>query len=662
MRRTQVLVLIGGLVLLVVSVSVGLAGRSTAVDRERRSLAQRSGQQAQVLNEYAARAASIILLTANNRVFAEFANAPGDRAQKVDAAGPMVDNTNAALDYLERLYPDSIGEACFIDADGAEVARIVRGERAAVEDLSFEEGKAPFFAPTFALPVGEVFHAKPYVSPDTDEWVIANSTLVPTAEGAKRAMVHFEVTVESFRRHAAQGGAEQLLVVDADSGAVVINTETPQQIGAPLGDPSDTRFSSLTRDWTDKGHFTLDGRLGTYERIGWSASNANRWYAIALAPAVITPLTGVSPSTLAMAVLALLLIGYAAVGLRRGRFVLMAAANTDALTGLYNRRRLSTDMDQQLRRATTADPLLLVMCDLNGFKAYNDTFGHPAGDALLARLGAALDATVQGQAYRLGGDEFCVLIRPGRDGVDDVVKRVTQALSEHGDGFSITTSYGAILLPEEAADADAAMRLVDLRMYEQKNTGRVPADAQTTSALLRALRESDAHLAERLSRTADLAAAVTAHLGLPVSQQSQIRRAAELHDLGKMAIPDNILLKVEPLTADEWEFLRQSPIIGERITAAAPSLAVLAPLIRSAREHYDGTGYPDQLVGNTIPLGSRVIAACAALTAMTSTRPYAQEIDLDQAMTEIRLGAGKQFDPTIVAALLQCVTTPALAK
>ena len=530
MRRTQVLVLVGGLVMLVAGVSVGVAGRATAVDRERRALVQRSAQQAQVLDEYAARAHSIILITANNQAFAEFANAAGERAAKLDAGGPVVEHANAALGYLERLYPDSIGEACFIDDSGAEVARVVRGERATVDDLSLEEAAAPFFAPTFALRVGEVYHARPYVSPDTDEWVIANSTPVPTADGAERVMVHFEVTVESFRRHAQQQGAQQLLVVDADTGAVVINTDTPQRMGAPLGDPSDTRFAAMTADWGNSGQFTLDGRLGSYERIGWSPTNANHWYAIALAPAAITPLTGGSPSTVLIVALALLLIGYAAVALGRGRSVLMAAANTDALTGLHNRRRFTTDLDQQLRRATTTDPLLLIMCDLDGFKAYNDTFGHPAGDALLARLGAALAAAVEdrAEAYRLGGDEFCVLAHPGRDGVTDIVTAVTRSLSEHGDGFSITTSYGAILLPEECRDPETAMRLVDLRLYERKNSGRVPADAQTTSALLRAVSESDPDLAKRLTRTADLAAAVAQRLGLPAAEQIRIRQAAQL--------------------------------------------------------------------------------------------------------------------------------------
>jgi diguanylate cyclase (GGDEF)-like protein len=356
-----------------------------------------------------------------------------------------------------------------------------------------------------------------------------------------------------------------------------------------------------------------------------------------------------------MFTLALLLIGYAMVALRRGRFLLLAAAYTDPLTGLYNRRKLVADLDRELARASTDDPLLLIMCDLNGFKAYNDTFGHPAGDALLARLGKALSTAVapKGDAYRLGGDEFCVLARPGRDGVADMISIAERALSEQGDGFSITTSYGAILLPDEGRDAKAAMRLVDLRMYEQKNSGRVPADAQTTSALLRALHESDPGLAERMARTADLADIVAQGLDLPAAERARIVRAARLHDIGKVAVPDEILSKTEPLTDAERAFLEQCPTIGERIAASAPALAALAPLIRASRERFDGGGYPDRLAGETIPLGSRIIATCAAYVAMTSTRPHAEAVDSERAIDEIRRGCGSQFDPRVAEALIE---------
>src|SRR5205085_3655596 len=142
-----------------------------------------------------------------------------------------LNNAGEALTFLESLYPDSIGEACFIDVSGAENARVVRGIRATLAELSPDESKNPFFRPTFAMRPGEVYQARPYISPDTHEWVVSNSTRVPGASG--RAIVHFEVTVESFRRAAAaQAGSDHVDVVDTRTGRVIIDSAAPQRLGA----------------------------------------------------------------------------------------------------------------------------------------------------------------------------------------------------------------------------------------------------------------------------------------------------------------------------------------------------------------------------------------------------------------------------------------------
>jgi two-component system cell cycle response regulator len=449
-------------------------------------------------------------------------------------------------------------------------------------------------------------------------------------------------------------------VVDGDTGQVVINSLRPQQVGAPMGDPSDTRFRALVGRWGEAGQLQLDGYQAAYRHIAVTAGNANNWYVVSVADTPNGPLTGVGALPLLLVVATLLLIAFLVVAIRRGQKVLVDAANCDALTGLYNRRRLVADLDVELARASTADPLLLILCDLNGFKAYNDTFGHPAGDALLARLGTALNRELadRGRAYRIGGDEFCVLARPGRDGTDELIALAVFALSEHGDGFSITASYGAVQLPADASSATEAMRVVDLRMYENKTSSRVPADMQTTNVLVRAIQERDPDWAERLARTADLAGMVCQQLGVPAAEEGRIRQAARLHDVGKVGIPDEILRKQEALTNAEWEFVQQAPTIGERIASSAPALAPVGPLVRAARERYDGTGYPDRLVAEAIPLGARIIAACAALAAMTSDRPYARRLDWNEALDELDRGAGSQFDPRVVAALRQVVLQP----
>ncbi|MEN3304514.1 MAG: hypothetical protein V7603_716 [Micromonosporaceae bacterium] len=653
MRRLLLSMLAGALVLLIVGVSASQSGHTRVLARQRNALAQDAAEQAQILDAYFARAASIILLTAHIPQFGEFYREPGDRAARVRRGGATLDAVNDSLSYLERLYPDRIDEACFIDASGAENARTVRGQRAASGELSTDETMNPFFAPSFTLAAGQVYQAKPYVSPDTGEWVIANSTVVPMPDGSRPAIVHFEVSVESFRREAAARSDSTVLVVDADTGDVVINSRRPQQTGVPLGDARDSRFHRLVRHWSPTGRLDLDGHQAGYQRIAATSGNANHWYVVSVANRATGTLTGVGILPVVMTLVGLVFIGYLVFALRRSRAVLLTAAYTDPLTGLYNRRQLVTDLDSHLARASAADPLLLILCDLNGFKAYNDAFGHPAGDALLARLGAALNRDLNGTArpYRIGGDEFCVLARPGRDGADEVIATSLRALSEQGDGFSITASHGAVLLPTEASSSDGAMRAVDLRMYENKNSARIPADAQATNALLCAMRERDPQWAHRVWMTARLAGEVCRRLGLPPGDEARIRQAAQLHDVGKVGIPDDVLHKPGPLTPDEWTFLQQVPSIGERITAAAPALAHLAPVVRSARERYDGTGYPDRLAGDDIPLGARIIAGAAALAAMISPRPYAAVRTVTAALDELTRGAGTQFDPQVVAAL-----------
>jgi diguanylate cyclase (GGDEF)-like protein len=326
-------------------------------------------------------------------------------------------------------------------------------------------------------------------------------------------------------------------------------------------------------------------------------------------------------------------------------------AMTDALTGLGNRRALAAAIDDLLPAADEpARALVLALFDLDGFKHYNDTFGHPAGDALLVRLGGNLSACLElrGTAYRMGGDEFCVLIEPGDDAPEPLVRSAAAALSESGDGFNIGCSYGWILLPDEASDPAEALRIADQRMYAQKHAGRMSAGRQSKDVLLRALAERSPELGGHLSSVAELAERTARRLALPAEEVERVRHAGELHDAGKVAIPDGILLKPGPLTEDEWAFVRRHPLIGERIVRSAPSLTRVAELVRATHERFDGHGYPDRLQADAIPLGSRIVAVCDAFDAMTSGRPYAAARTPQEALDELRRCAGTQFDPAVV--------------
>ena len=326
-------------------------------------------------------------------------------------------------------------------------------------------------------------------------------------------------------------------------------------------------------------------------------------------------------------------------------------ALTDALTGLGNRRRLMRDLEDALHPEDRA-PCALVLYDLNGFKGYNDVFGHPAGDALLARLGARLgDAvTPDARAYRMGGDEFCVLAPLAVGNPLALLERGQRALGEIGDGFEISAAHGCVLVPEEAVDAATALGLADRRMYAEKATARRSADEQSRDVLLKALEEHHPDLGDHVHDVGLLAEAVAEELGLTGQQLHHVRQAAELHDIGKVAVPSAILDKPGKLDADEWAFIARHTLIGERILGAAIALRPVAKLVRSSHERWDGSGYPDGLAGTDIPLGARIVTACDAYDAMTSDRPYQRSLGHGEALEELRRCAGTQFDPDVVDA------------
>jgi diguanylate cyclase (GGDEF)-like protein/putative nucleotidyltransferase with HDIG domain len=332
-------------------------------------------------------------------------------------------------------------------------------------------------------------------------------------------------------------------------------------------------------------------------------------------------------------------------------------ATTDALTGLGNRRALVEDLDRAADDAATGGLHVLALFDLDGFKAYNDAFGHPAGDALLARLGRNLTTMLgsAGTAYRMGGDEFCMLAPvKGRD-AEELARAAAGALSEHGTSFRIGCSYGTVLIGADGRDPVEALRLADQRMYDSKNAGRPSTADRVHEVLLSVQGERDGGLHDHVVGVADLAEQVGHRLALETAEIAHVRRAAALHDIGKVAIPDAILHAPRKLTPEEWGYMRQHTIIGARIIAAAPEMAPVADIVRSSHERYDGGGYPDGLAGENIPLGARIVAVCDSYEAMTTTRAYRAAVPDWRARAELVRCAGSQFDPRVVEAFLAVV-------
>ncbi len=340
-----------------------------------------------------------------------------------------------------------------------------------------------------------------------------------------------------------------------------------------------------------------------------------------------------------------------------------AQALTDALTGLGNRRRLLIDLDHELQAERRPSPCVLALFDLDGFKDYNDRFGHPLGDAMLARLGLRLAGSVDrgGECYRLGGDEFCVILHGEADDVQErassptaLTARLTPAmlaLSTTGGAFTVSCSYGAVALPDEGTSAVAVLQLADHRMYAHKadrQNGQLDRDHRGRRPVPSPGQE--APIGPNLPGVNELAVAVGRRLGM--SSLEELRLASAYRDIGKGAIPDDLLSTPEPLDPEAKAFVRLHCVAGERVLAAVPALRSVAPLVRSTHERFDGTGYPDGLAGEDIPFASRIIAACHTLDGLVSGRPYRKAMTLDQALVELAAGRGTRFDPKVIEAVL----------
>ncbi len=351
-------------------------------------------------------------------------------------------------------------------------------------------------------------------------------------------------------------------------------------------------------------------------------------------------------------------------------------ASIDPLTGVGNHRHFHECLAQALAEAGgSGGTLSLCVIDVDDFKRINDRLGHPAGDAVLARIAAVLRRDAA--AFRLGGDEFALILPDRRQDqcleVATAVSARIAALSFEGIG-SVTISTGVAAFPDQAADQEELIRFADSALYWAKEQGkncacayapelvelarlsRLPtgysrASRYRAAALLAsAVDARDAYTGGHSERVAELAGRIGARLGLSHDDVELLRLAGRLHDLGKLAVPEEILRKRDALTQPERRMIERHPEVGFRMLKGL-GVAPVDSWVLHHHERWDGTGYPDGLARGKIPLGARIIFVADAYDAMTSARSYTEGLDPSIAVEELRRHAGTQFDPEVVIAL-----------
>ena len=353
----------------------------------------------------------------------------------------------------------------------------------------------------------------------------------------------------------------------------------------------------------------------------------------------------------------------------------MRLALTDPLTGLGNHRHFHERLQRELAQAEQeSKPLSLCLVDIDDFKQINDRYGHPVGDRVLGQVAARLRQG--GESFRLGGDEFAVLL-PGldpRDGVSvarSIVERVSAAqLDQIG---SVTVSAGVATFPVQGVGRDELIRLADSALYWAKEDGKNRARTyepalvelkqlqqlaegtdraaryRAAASLAKAVDARDAYTGSHSERVSELAARIARRLGLDDPAIELTRLAASLHDLGKLAIPEEILRKPSALNESERLVLQRHPQIGHRMLESL-GVEPVADWVLHHHERWDGDGYPNRLRGDEIPLGARIIFVADAYDAMTSERVYRDPLSPRDALEELERCSGTQFDPSIVDA------------
>jgi diguanylate cyclase (GGDEF)-like protein len=388
----------------------------------------------------------------------------------------------------------------------------------------------------------------------------------------------------------------------------------------------------------------------------------------------------------------LLFAGQLAQALKNTRLVeeIKALGEIDSLSTLYNRRRALEQLEMELKRAERYEGRFSVMiADIDNFKLFNDTYGHPLGDEIIKRVASLLMRRARTSDFvaRFGGDEFLLILpeayRADAKKVADSLRAALASapyIAPDGARIPLRMSFGASSFPEDGHDAAALIAVADANLYESKRWGGdtvtvrpepISGEAvdsrafSTLDSLVSAVDNKDHYTRRHSAQVAEYSALIGKALNLTEDEMEHLRVASLLHDVGKIGVPDRILRKPGSLTAKELEYMRQHPLIGSMmIMQHLPESLEIKDAVASHHERWDGQGYPAQLVGEHIPMLARIMAVADSYSAMTTDRPYHAALESREALGRLHDSAGTQLDADMVRVFLDCmgyVPTPAEA-
>jgi diguanylate cyclase (GGDEF)-like protein/PAS domain S-box-containing protein len=321
----------------------------------------------------------------------------------------------------------------------------------------------------------------------------------------------------------------------------------------------------------------------------------------------------------------------------------------DKLTGLYNRAFL----EEEIKRVDTERqlPISIIMGDLNNLKLINDTYGHQTGDWLIESAAELIKNSCRDEDIiaRWGGDEFVVLLpQTTVKESEKIIKRINQQIDKEEGELAVSISLGTASKIDQDINLISVLSKAEDRMYKNKIASRKSARSSVLSAFLTSLKEKSSETEEHVQRMSKMAKRFGEKVGLSNSEQDRLYLLTQMHDIGKIAVSEEILNKPAKLDDEEWEKVKKHPETGFRITSNLEDFAHISHEILHHHEHWDGSGYPDGLAGEDIPRLSRMLSIIDAYDVMISGRPYKKAMTETEAVAELKSCTGSQFDPALV--------------